>query len=1323
MSKRRSTRVGVLALLGCLVLVLLQARTAAAATGVLGWEQIFRQDLTGSGVQQSLTARELADGTRMVVVHDNFFAFSAVRYDAAGTLLSTASFNPSYTTTVDAFADFSGIPTVAAVAIDAFGGVFIGAISGLSSAPFYTRGDTWIIKYDGLTGRAAWPSPAAFTLPDGRLAAPRALLVDDHGDLVVSVVAKPGGGVRDQVLLKYEGSAGALLWGPAIVPSVLSSAVALDGAGSVLATNAVTAGDSTAVSAVKYAGATGAPLWGPVTIDRVGYEYPSAIAADLAGDVFIAAEHFAGAARSYEVLKLNGQSGAPQWGPILWTPPDSSSQVRPTALAISPSGDAFVSGYVGAVTGWIYATLGFSGANGSVLWGPAVDTTNQPYPISLSAAGNGDVVVSAYASLSPSGFQLHTTRLGGRDGAAVWGPEPLDVLYNSFIPPIAFVAANGDLFTADTEFVDLDTSSDAIVLEREGATGAVTWGPVAFTGAASSMSRLHDLTLGPDGNVIATGFVRPGSGFLSWATLKYDAATGSILWGPVFFDSGSPGGLNPYQVVTDAAGNAVVVGYAQTENEIRLAVVKYAAGTGATLWTSGIISDFIPRSVAIDGAGNAVVLGRVFSGTSYDAALVKLSGTTGQAIWGPVLHDVGQGQEDDITNLVIDAVGDLILSGTSFDESQGEQNWFTLKASSATGAALWGPILLEGDYDYPTPARVALDPSGDVVVVGTAQNQMLTIKYDGASGAVLWGPVFYDSPEHFAGGIWIAIDGTGDVFSAGISWSLVDGLYRGDYLTLKYRGTDGAVLWGPVTYDGPGGGHDFIYAIELDASGNPVVAGNVATATRSSRIATLKYDGATGSVIWGPVLSWPSGANDLNGLAVRGNRVFLGGSADNAFRTTMLTESLGIATAAEEIPVVVCGDALDLTLVAENGTPGYSWSIVSGDLPSGVALASDGHLSGAPSEEGAFPFRARVQDSVGATAARDFTLVVGSGPGVPVLASSSASCQVTLSVPGSWAGFQWLPGGESTPSILVAPFETTAYGVLLTDGTGCLRHGSITVPATALTDPACLAPSLVSMSPSSGPAGGGTAVTIAGSKFQAGAHVHIGGVAAGNVVVSGSAELTAETPALAPGAAYDVVLENPDSGYAVLPDAWTTDFLDVPPGNPFHDDILTILRAGISSGCGGGQLLPARRGDAGPDGRVPRQGEVRRRLRAARRLRHRVRGRPRRRLRGRLHRAARGARRHDGLRRRQLLSRRFRHPRADGGLPAEDQPRRENTCRLRRRASSPTCRWAPSPPTGSRISTRAPSPAAAAPRRQLYCPGDSTNRGQMAVFLVKAFGL
>ena len=61
-------------------------------------------------------------------------------------------------------------------------------------------------------------------------------------------------------------------------------------------------------------------------------------------------------------------------------------------------------------------------------------------------------------------------------------------------------------------------------------------------------------------------------------------------------------------------------------------------------------------------------------------------------------------------------------------------------------------------------------------------------------------------------------------------------------------------------------------------------------------------------------------------------------------------------------------------------------------------------------------------------------------------------------------------------------------------------------------------PTVSSVSPNSGPTAGGTAVTITGTNFAAGATVTFGGTAATNVVVVSSTTITATTPAAAAGA-------------------------------------------------------------------------------------------------------------------------------------------------------------------------------------------------------------
>ena len=77
-------------------------------------------------------------------------------------------------------------------------------------------------------------------------------------------------------------------------------------------------------------------------------------------------------------------------------------------------------------------------------------------------------------------------------------------------------------------------------------------------------------------------------------------------------------------------------------------------------------------------------------------------------------------------------------------------------------------------------------------------------------------------------------------------------------------------------------------------------------------------------------------------------------------------------------------------------------------------------------------------------------------------------------------------------------------------------------------------PMLSALSTSSGPVSGGTVVIFAGTGFQMGATLTIGGMAATNVSVLSSTQLTATTPAGSAGT-QAVVVTNPDGQSATLP--------------------------------------------------------------------------------------------------------------------------------------------------------------------------------------------
>ncbi|HEX3354992.1 MAG TPA: galactose oxidase-like domain-containing protein, partial [Terriglobales bacterium] len=82
------------------------------------------------------------------------------------------------------------------------------------------------------------------------------------------------------------------------------------------------------------------------------------------------------------------------------------------------------------------------------------------------------------------------------------------------------------------------------------------------------------------------------------------------------------------------------------------------------------------------------------------------------------------------------------------------------------------------------------------------------------------------------------------------------------------------------------------------------------------------------------------------------------------------------------------------------------------------------------------------------------------------------------------------------------------------------------------------APTVTSISPTSGTTAGGTPVTVSGTGFLAGASLSLGGTAASNVVVSNSTTITATTPAHAAGA-VTVTVTNTDSQSGSLNNGYT----------------------------------------------------------------------------------------------------------------------------------------------------------------------------------------
>jgi hypothetical protein len=160
----------------------------------------------------------------------------------------------------------------------------------------------------------------------------------------------------------------------------------------------------------------------------------------------------------------------------------------------------------------------------------------------------------------------------------------------------------------------------------------------------------------------------------------------------------------------------------------------------------------------------------------------------------------------------------------------------------------------------------------------------------------------------------------------------------------------------------------------------------------------------------------------------------------------------------------------------------------------------------------------------------------------PATGTTAGGTAVTITGTGFLAGATVKLGGTSATGVNVvsgtsitatAPGQTAGSVSVVVTNTDS-QNGTLT-NGYSYTNPA---PKVNSIAPNSGPAPGGTSVTITGTGFLSGATVSLGGTAATGVNVVSSTSITATTAAHAAGV-VSVVVTNSDSQNSTLSNAYT----------------------------------------------------------------------------------------------------------------------------------------------------------------------------------------
>jgi hypothetical protein len=242
---------------------------------------------------------------------------------------------------------------------------------------------------------------------------------------------------------------------------------------------------------------------------------------------------------------------------------------------------------------------------------------------------------------------------------------------------------------------------------------------------------------------------------------------------------------------------------------------------------------------------------------------------------------------------------------------------------------------------------------------------------------------------------------------------------------------------------------------------------------------------------------------------------------------TLTISKSGITTTS--VPEGVQGIAYNTTLSATGGTPPYSWSAASGQLPAGLSLSSSGAFSGTPSVPGYSSFTVKATDKKG----HRFSQTLGVATVAPLTVPSSAlpsgtvghSYKASLGAAGGKTPYTWtlvsgappaVLGLDTTGTIAGTPTQTGAFGftVQVSDAFG---QQAIASPTIVITSP-------VSITTNSLPNGnvgtaynapvtatGGTSPytwTVSSGALPAGLALSSGGVISGTPTAAGTSTFT-----------------------------------------------------------------------------------------------------------------------------------------------------------------------------------------------------------------------
>ncbi len=649
--------------------------------------------------------------------------------------------------------------------------------------------------------------------------------------------------------------------------------------------------------------------------------------------------------------------------------------------------------------------LAATGGTGAYTW--SVSAGSLPQGLSLSTGGT---ISGIPASAGTATFTAQVT-----DGAAVKATQALVLV----VAPAPITITTGSLPAATMG------SAYSQTLAATGGTGGNSW-------SLSTGTLPQGLTLSAAGTISGTPTAIGSASF----TVKVTDSSGTNATKPLSITVNPA----PLSITTNSLPNGTAgVSYTQT--------LAAAGGAGGNTWS--LASGTLPQGLALSGTGS-------ISGTptapGTGSFTVKVTDSSGVNATKPLSITVNPAPLSITTSAVANGTVGIAYSQTlAASGGSGGNTWSLSSGSLPQGLTLSGAGTISGTPAASGAATFTVQVTDNSGTSATRLLSMIVVPPDLSITTT-------SLPNATVGTAYgqrlAASGGTG-----GYSWALASGSLPAG-LTLDAGGNisgtpsaAGNVGFTVQVTDNSGTRTTAQLGITVSPAALSITTTSLPSGTVGAAYSQgLAASGGTGGYAWSLISgALPAGLTiDRSGTisgtpSASGNASFTVQVSDSS--GTPATKQLSLAINAPALTITtaslpggVTGAPYSQTLAASGGTGNYAWSVVSGNLPGGLALDTRGTLAGTPNASGSFAFTVQVADGSGTPVTHAFTIAIAQAftiSTVGVLANGAVGTPYTVSLAssGGTGAVTWaLASGQLPPGLTLSPAGTIS-GVPTDSGT------------------------------------------------------------------------------------------------------------------------------------------------------------------------------------------------------------------------------------------------------------------------------------------------